>query len=61
MGINVFELDDGIGVAFETVFLDKERYEDAIDLKDQIVGIDAIEHVVVEEKADLSPHTVRLA
>ena len=45
----------------ESPLLHIEGHEDAVDKEHEIVGVDTVEHVVVEEERQLSLHSVRLA
>ena len=60
LSVDTLELHQGCRVTAETVFLDKKRYEDAIDVEDEVVGINTVEDIIVEEERDLSPDTVTL-
>ena len=61
LGVDVLELHQGHTIAAEAVLLNEEGHEDAVDLEHQVVGIDAVEHVVVEEERHFALHAVGLA
>ena len=61
LGIDVAELNEADGIVAETVFLHEKRYEDAIDVEHEIVGIDAVEDVIVELERHLAFDSVGLA
>ena len=61
LGVDVAEFDQADGVVAETVFLHEEGYEDAVDVEHEIVGIDAVEDVVVELERHLAFDSVGFA
>ena len=61
LSVDVAELNEANGVVAETIFLHEKRYEDAVDVEHEIVGIDAVEDVVVELERHLAFDSVGLA
>jgi len=61
LSVDVAELNEANGVVAEAVFLHEERHEDAVDVEHEIVGIDAVEDVVVELERHLAFDSVGLA
>jgi hypothetical protein len=59
--VDAFEFYDGCGIVTETVFLDKERYEDAINVEDEIIGFDTVKHIIVERERDIPLDTMAFA
>ena len=59
--VNILPFDKRRLVGAETVGLKEERHEQTVDLHKHIVGIDAVEDVVVEEECHLALHAMRLA
>ena len=60
-GVHVLELDEGGGVGAEAILLHVEGHEDAVDAQHQELGVDAVEHVVVDLHGDFAFHAVGLA
>ena len=60
LSVDTFKLHESCLVATKTIYLEEERYEDAIYVKKQIVGIHTGEDVVVEISRHLAFHTMRL-
>ena len=48
LGVDAAEFHLCRGIAAEAVFLDEEGDEDAVDLDDEVVGVESVEDVVVE-------------
>ena len=61
LGIHILKLHQGHRVGTETILLDKERHQYAVKLQDEVVGIHAVENVIVELQRHLTPHAVGLA
>ena len=55
------KLHQGVAIGLETVLLNEERHQDAVDVENEIVGIRTVKHIVVEQEGDLPPYAVRLA
>ena len=48
-------------VVLKAIFVEEERHEDAVDVENEVVGIYAVEDVIVEVERHLAVHTVRFA
>ena len=48
-------------VGLETVLVDEERHKYAVHIENEVVGIGAVEHVIVEMKRHLAIHAMRFA
>ena len=61
LGINVLKLHQHRIIVFETILLHIERYENAINVEHQVLGIHSVEDIISNGKGNLSLHTMRLA
>ena len=61
LGVDVAEFNETDCVVAETVFLHEEGYEDAVDVEHEIVGINAVEDVVVKLERHLAFDSVGFA
>ena len=56
--VDAFEFDEGSIIVSETVFLKEKWHKNPFGLDDDMIGIGAVEHVVVEHEVHFSFHTV---
>ena len=59
--VDVAELYQYESVGTETIFLHEEGYEDAINVEDEIIGINTVKHIVIDLHRQLALHSVGLA
>ena len=59
--VHALQLQQGRAVRAESVFLDEERHQYAVDFQHDVVGVGAVEYVVVELKRHLAVYAVSLA
>ena len=61
LGVDVLKLHQHRIIVFETILLHIERYENAINVEHQVLGIHSVEDIISNGKGNLSLHTMRLA
>ena len=60
LSVYAVKLHESSTVAAEAVLFDEERHEDTVDVKHQIVSINAVKDIVIEHEGYLAFHAVRL-
>ena len=61
LGVHIAKLNQSQRVVAEAILFHKERYENAVDFQNEVIGISGVEDIVVKLERHLAFHTMSLA